>query len=130
MENATQPVCALLVEDEALLAMMLEDILNDRGVDVLKAARVPAALQLVETRRIDVAILDISIAGKLVFPVADALRQAGIPILFTSGYGDDGLPADYQEYPMLQKPYGHLQIQTALTALLASAQEKPAPLRN
>lgn len=121
MNDTSQRACVLLVEDEALLAMMLEDLLHDRDVDVVKAARIPAALELVATRHIDAAILDIRIATEEVFPVADALQQAGIPILFSSGYGDNGLPADYREYPMLQKPYGLKQIQDALDALMARA---------
>lgn len=126
MKSATQRACVLLVEDEALLAMMLEDLLNDRGVDVLKAARVPTALELVATRHIDAAILDIRIADQDVFPVADALCKAGIPILFSSGYGENGVPADYRQYPVLQKPYGHKQIHDALDALMERAAEAGA----
>ncbi|MFD0740299.1 response regulator [Lysobacter koreensis] len=108
----------LIVEDEACLAMMLEDLLRDAGNEVLKAARVHTALELVESQRFDAAILDINIAGKPVFPVADALRQRDVPLMFTSGYGYKGLPDEYSAHPILQKPYGLEQLQQALLALL------------
>ncbi len=95
----------LIVEDEMHLAMMLEDVLGHAGYRVLKAARLPAALQLADRERIDAAILDINLAGMPVFPLADALRERGIPFLFASGYGAAGLPADYCGHPILQKPF-------------------------
>ncbi|HVR82452.1 MAG TPA: response regulator, partial [Luteimonas sp.] len=95
----------LIVEDEMILAIMLEDALQDAGYRVLKAGRLPKALALATSERIDAAILDINLAGKEVFPVADELRRRGIALMFTSGYGEDGLPAAYRDAPMLQKPY-------------------------
>lgn len=110
--------CVLIVEDEMCLAMMLEDLLMDAGYRVLKAARVHSALELVDTERLDAAILDINLAGKSVFPVADALTQRGVPLIFTSGYGYKGLPAEYSQHKMLQKPYGLEQLHDALTGVL------------
>ena len=115
--TATQR-CVLIVEDEMCLAMMLEDILTDAGHKVLKAARLPAALALAESEAIDGAILDINLAGVQVFPVADMLARRRIPYLFASAYGDAGLPDDYRQQPVLQKPYGHEQLQQALAELL------------
>ncbi len=117
-EAAPTAPCILIVEDEMQLAMMLEDILTDAGCRVLKAARVPAALALAETEAIDAAILDINLAGKQAFPVADVLHRRGIPFIFASGYGDDGLVAPYLGWGMLQKPYGMKQLQQALMSLL------------
>ena len=115
--QASNP-CVLIVEDEMCLAMMLEDILMDAGYDVRKAARLPAALQLVQNEPFDVAILDINLAGKEVCPVADALSHLGVPFLFTSGYGHNGVPAEYRQRPMLQKPYNVEYLQQTLSALL------------
>lgn len=101
----------LMVEDEMNLAMMLEDFLDEAGFHVLKAGHLPRALELVarvsadDRTRIDVAILDINLAGVKVFPLADVLRELGIPFMFTSGYGAEGLPAEYQDCAVLQKPY-------------------------
>lgn len=119
MSDATRKRCILIVEDEMFLALILEDLLEEAGFCVLKAARLPAALAFAESAGIDAAILDINLAGTQVFPAADALRRRGIPFLFTSGYGEEGLPPDYQHWPMMQKPYGVASLQQALAALLA-----------
>ena len=118
MNTAAPTRCVLVVEDEMCLAMMLEDLLVDAGYRVFKAARVRSALELVETERLNAAILDINLAGKPVFPVADALTQRGVPLMFTSGYGHQGLPPEYSGHTMLQKPYGLEQLHEALAALL------------
>ena len=92
MSATEAPRSLLLVEDEMLLAMLIEHVLCDNGYRVLKAARLPAALRLVDTEHFDAALLDINLAGTEVFPLAEVLRARGIPFLFTSGYGDHGLP--------------------------------------
>ncbi len=105
MNEDSTPRCVLIAEDEMLLAMMLEDILQDAGFRVLKAARLPAALELAASESIDAAILDVNLAGKEVFPLAAELDRRGIPFLFASGYGENGLPPEYHGATMLQKPY-------------------------
>ena len=117
--------CVLIVEDEMQLAMMLEDLLHASGYRVLKAARLPAALELAESEVIDAAILDINLAGTKAFPAADVLQRRGIPFMFASGYGEDGLSEQYQGWSMLQKPYGMKQLQQALVSLLG---DSAAPL--
>ena len=118
IDTARAVPCVLIVEDEMQLAMMLEDILSDAGCRVIKAARLPAALALAGSEAIDAAILDINLAGTKAFPVADVLHRRGIPFMFASGYGDDGLVAPYIGWEMLQKPYGMKQLQQALESLL------------
>lgn len=97
--------CVLLVEDEIMIAMMLEDHLEHAGYRVLCAATVGAALKLAREASIDVAVLDVNLSGEPSFPVADALRERGIGFIFASGYGIDGLPPQYRGDPILQKPY-------------------------
>ena len=118
MKNTTPQRCVLIVEDEMCLAMLLQDLLEDAGYRVLKAARLPAAVALAESGEIDAAMLDINLGGTEVFPAAQALRKRGIPFLFTSGYGCKGLPPEYRHSPMLQKPYDAALLQQALDALL------------
>ena len=114
----------LMVEDEMNLAMMLEDILDDAGYSVLKAARLPKALELVTQfysdgeNRIDAAILDINLAGVQVFPLADVLLSRGVPFVFTSGYGRDGIPDDYRGSAVLQKPYSSESLLSMLQAMI------------
>jgi DNA-binding response OmpR family regulator len=116
----------LLVEDEMCLAMMLQDLLEDAGYEVLKAARVPAALSLAEDEVLDAAILDVNVAGKEVFPVAHQLRERGVPFMFASGYGERGLPGEFREYPVLQKPYDPAALGTMLRNVLAMPDTRPS----
>jgi DNA-binding response OmpR family regulator len=115
--------CVLLVEDEMCLAMMLQDLLEDAGYRVLKAARVPGALALAAAEPIDAAILDVNLAGKEVFPVAEELRRRGVPFMFASGYGERGLPGQFQGSPVLQKPYDPVALEAMLNDVLAEGRE-------
>jgi DNA-binding response OmpR family regulator len=123
--NASHP-CVLLVEDEMCLAMMLQDILEDAGYRVVKAARVPGALALAEAEAIDAAILDVNLAGKEVFPVADELRRRGVPFMFASGYGERGLPGEFSDCPVLQKPYDPVALEQMLENVLAAPGMRPS----
>lgn len=118
MNGKTHP-CVLLVEDEACLAMMLQDLLEDAGYRVIKAARIPAALALAEGEDINAAILDVNVAGREVFPVADQLRRRGVPFMFASGYGERGVPGEFRDYPVLQKPYDPVALGSMLENVLA-----------
>jgi DNA-binding response OmpR family regulator len=111
--------CVLLVEDEMCLAMMLQDLLEDAGYRVIKAARVAGAMKLAEDESIDAAILDVNLAGKEVFPVADELRRRGVPFMFASGYGERGLPGAFRDTPILQKPYDPAALEAMLSSVLA-----------
>jgi CheY-like chemotaxis protein len=95
----------LVVEDQMVLAMMLEDMLTDLGYRVVKAARVAKAVELAATAAIDGAILDMNVAGEPVYPVAQELHDRGIPFLFATGYGPEGLRPDYRGWPILAKPF-------------------------
>ena len=114
------PPCVLLVEDEMCLAMMLQDLLEDSGYRVIKASRVPAALHMAGDAVIDAAILDVNVAGTEVFPVADELRRRGVPFMFASGYGERGLPGEFRDCPILQKPYDPAALGTMLRNVLAT----------
>lgn len=96
-----------VVEDEALVAINLEDMLADLGCsDVVVAMRIEQALAAVDKGlAADVALLDVNIAGKPVFPVAERLVKDGVPVVFATGYGRAGLPEEWQARPVLQKPY-------------------------
>ena len=118
MSDESNKPCVLLAEDEMMVAMMLEDRLEHFGYRVLKAARLARCLELAESAQIDLAILDINLAGEVSFPVAAVLRRRGIPFVFSSGYGDDGLPEDWRGEKVLQKPYDTKQLVAVLTDLL------------
>lgn len=97
----------LLVEDEALVAAMLEDMLADFGCILAgAAATLGEALATIESAtEIDAAILDVNLGGEKVFPVADILVSRGVPIVFSTAYGTAGLPERYPRARILQKPY-------------------------
>ena len=97
----------LVVEDELLLALMLEDVLADFGCVVTGPAETVAkALSLIAgTADIDAAILDVHIGGEMVFPVADALRDRQVPFVFSTGFGPADLATRYPDSPLLAKPY-------------------------
>jgi CheY-like chemotaxis protein len=110
----------LIVEDEAIIAFLLEDMLVELGCrDVRLAADVEEALDAIAERQPDVAVLDVNLAGVEVFPVADKLKAGGIPFVFTTGYGRDGLPAHWADTPVVQKPFRAVVLAAALTAVVA-----------
>lgn len=119
METPTQMkrLRVLLVEDEGLVAMMLEDLLEDLGCEVAGSlASVGAALAWIEAGgSADVALLDVNLSGEPVFPVADALKARGVPYAFATGY-DEGHDPRFKDAPLLGKPIR----QERLEALLRS----------
>lgn len=109
----------LVVEDEAMVAMMIEDILVDLGCVVVgPVAGVSAALQLLEAEPVDAAVLDVNLSGEKVFPVADRLAAGGVPFLFSTGYGRAGLEGRHLDRPVLQKPYEPGGLGTILSAVV------------
>jgi len=95
----------LVVEDEALIAVMVEDMLMDMGSDVVgPAATIEAALALARAEAIDAAILDVNVRGERIDPVADALMARGVPVLFATGYGEVKL-ASGATATVIDKPY-------------------------
>jgi CheY-like chemotaxis protein len=109
----------LVVEDEALIAMLAEEMLAEIGcVHHATAPTLGTALPLVEAGGFDVALLDVNVARERVFPVADALAARSIPFAFASGYGEDGLPEAYAAWPLIGKPYSVQDLERALTRAL------------
>ena len=110
----------LLVEDEALIALDTADALEEAGYDVIGPAdRVPSALALLETETPDIAVLDVNLAGILVWPVAEQLLARGIPFLLLSGFGNSiEAPASLRGVPRLAKPFMPRQLLAALRDML------------
>jgi CheY-like chemotaxis protein len=105
----------LVVEDEALVALQLEDMLHELGCAIVgPASRVGQALDLLGGQEVDAAVLDLNVAGELVYPVADALASRGLPYIFATGYGAAGLTEPYRSHPVLQKPFLQNQLREAM----------------
>jgi len=96
----------LVVEDELMIRMLLEDMLGELGYTVAaEAARIDEALQAAKNADFDIAILDVNLNGEPISPVADALVARGMPFVFATGYGEQGLPETYRGRPTLKKPF-------------------------
>lgn len=96
----------LVVEDEIMVALLLEDMIADLGYRVVgPVGRLAKALDVASREAIDVAILDVNVDGKEVYPVADALAARHIPFAFITGYGREGLREPYRGSPTLAKPF-------------------------
>jgi len=108
----------LAVEDEMLVAMMLEDILEDAGCNVIVAGHLDQALILAQERDLDAAILDENLHGTRSYPVADALIARAIPFIFATGYGETNLRELYPGRTVIAKPYRDHDVIAALTALI------------
>jgi CheY-like chemotaxis protein len=99
----------LVVEDEAVVSMLLEDMLEELGARVVgPAARLDRAFGLLDdgSTRIDAAVLDVNLGdGADTFALADAMRARGIPFIFTTGYNASVLPERLRGCGLLRKPY-------------------------
>jgi CheY-like chemotaxis protein len=112
----------LVVEDEMMIAMLVEDMLAEFGCAVVGPAHaLDTALDLVRTELgLDAALLDVNLGGQPVFAVADALRAKGVPAIFSTGYGDAALRDVDRGSQVLQKPFRAGDLAKALSAALGN----------
>ncbi|MBM6574855.1 response regulator [Microvirga sp. SRT01] len=115
----TAPKHILIVEDEPLIAMMLEDFLEVLDQSVAGSVdSVATALGRIDGGGIDAAILDVNLrGGEKITPVAEALDAAGIPFVFATGGSDDSVDQRFRDRPVLQKPFTMDGVAKALAAL-------------
>ncbi len=119
----------LLVEDEAMVAMMVEDMLSELGCVVVDVAgTVSRGLALVDDGdlKLDGAVLDVNLGGEMVYPVAEALVARGVPFIFSTGYSTAGIRANYSNVPILPKPY-EMQVLEEQLVLVLRPVPKSAP---
>jgi len=115
------PRSILIVEDEPLIAMMLEDFIQSLGHEVSgNCDSVGAALKQVELGNFDLAILDINLKGESVWPVASALRAKDIPFVLATGGHVDPPPTEFASVPTIEKPYTIDRVTPIIEAVLAS----------
>lgn len=110
----------LVVDDEMLVAMMLEDMLDDLGYEVVgPAATLKQAMELAERETLDCAILDLNLGqGVVSTPVADLLRQRGVPFLLATGYGANAQTEQMGHAGLLGKPFSTNDVEVALKSTL------------
>jgi DNA-binding response OmpR family regulator len=110
----------LVVEDEAVVSLMIEDLLAAAGATVVGAtADAAAALALIEGESIDCAILDYKLPDGTSLPVADELMSCGVPFLFASGYDSAALDPRYADVPRLEKVYTPEELLQAIVDILS-----------
>jgi len=110
----------LVVEDEMMVSMLIEDMLTDLGCMVVgPASRLDEAIDLARASDIDCAVLDVNLGGQPIFPLADLLRERGLPFAFATGYGDAGLRDVDRGAPVLQKPFREGDLARVLSELRA-----------
>ena len=107
----------LVVEDEAMVAALLEDILLSMGCGGVEiASRLEPGMEAATHGTFGFAVLDVNLDGVKSFPIAERLQSRGIPFIFASGYGNSAMEGTYGDVPTLQKPFRLADF----TALMAS----------
>ena len=118
----------LIVEDEPMIAMLVEDFLAELGWNVAGlAGSLDTALAMARDADIDAAILDVNLKGKDSFAVADILAGRNIPFVFASGYGASGISDRFRGVPVLTKPFPRDELNNALSRALAETGNFPGP---
>jgi CheY-like chemotaxis protein len=116
----------LIVEDELMVAMLVEDMLEDLGCAVAAvAANLKSGMEAAAEETFDLAVLDVNLNGEKSFPIADALLGRGIPFVFGSGYGLSGVREVYPDVPVIAKPFLQSTLADALDQAQRQAARKP-----
>jgi CheY-like chemotaxis protein len=114
----------LLVEDETFVSLLLEDMLEELGCAIAGIAQTVArGVALAREATIELAVLDVNVAGEKVTPVAEILRERGVPFVFSTGYGAAGLPPEWRSHHVVAKPFAIDDLARALRE--ASAARTP-----
>lgn len=110
----------LVVEDDTLIAMMVEDYLDDLGARVVgPALTTQQALKLIDEHPVDAAILDVNLGAERSDSVAHRLRNRGIPFVFATGYGTHAVEG-LGESEVIAKPYRQEHLASALQRALCA----------
>lgn len=111
----------LLVEDESLVALMVEDVFTGAGCHVLLAMRLREGVEIAKAATLDFAVLDVNLGdGNNSYPIASELKRRGIPFMFVTGYGVAGLSAEFRDEAVIQKPYDPAELLRRAAGLVGS----------
>jgi DNA-binding response OmpR family regulator len=109
----------LVVDDEALIAMMLGDLLSEYGHETVGPAHSESqALELIASTDVDAAILDVTLGDHDCFTIARALQRQGVPFAFATGHGTHAVPDDFRDCVTVSKPFDFDAIRTLVTDLI------------
>jgi len=112
-----------LVEDESLVALMIEAMIEELGASVIGTeSKIEESLAFVARRHseIDVAVLDLNLGGARSYDIAQALADNGIPLVFSTGYSDDAILPEWRGRPLLGKPFQLAELENALKGAIAA----------
>jgi DNA-binding response OmpR family regulator len=110
----------LLVEDDAMLSLMLENALETLGCTIYTATTVAEGARLAATVDAQIGLLDVNVAGQPVYPVAEMLRQRGIPFVFVTAYVRSSVAEEYGSVPCLHKPFHLAELEHLLRKTAAA----------
>lgn len=121
----------LVVEDDALVALNLQEFVEGLGCTVIgPTGRLAEALAVLETAEIDGAMLDINLHGEMVYPLAERLAERQIPMLFCSGYAfTQAVPPQFAHYPQVAKPCVEQTLRTAMVETFGVLTAPPVEAR-
>lgn len=122
MTDVLQGVKVLIVEDEYLVASLIEDMLLFAGCVVCgPVPRLAQALDAAHSEACDVAVLDINLAGQWSYPVAEALSRRNVPFVFVTGYGSNAMPAEFADRPRIHKPFKMNELLAVLSSMVSGS---------
>ena len=109
----------VIIEDEGMVAMLIEDMLADLGHEVVATVgQMERAAQLISETSADIVILDVNLNGEQTYVLASALASRGIPFIFSTGYGSAGLKEEWRSRPALQKPFQTRDLERVMRQVL------------
>lgn len=118
------PKRILVVEDSALVVMLIEDIIADLGWTMIgPASRLSQAMELAKSEVFDGALLDLNLNDEMTWGVADLLHERGVPFAFSTGYdGSTVLPERFARQKMISKPFTPVELERELKRLVETPQ--------
>lgn len=111
----------LLVEDEMMLAMLMEDWLETLDCEVTATGRLQKALDHARDEAFDGALLDVNLAGEECYPLAESLDEQHVPFILMTGYTPDMLRADFAGRPMVSKPFQLEAVEQLMSEVFVAA---------
>jgi CheY-like chemotaxis protein len=112
----------LVVEDDALIRLMIVSSLEDlRCTVVATAFKLNDAVQKATHLNFDVGLLDINVAGTMIYPVGEILLARHIPFVFATAYDAEVIPANFHCVPLLTKPFDEEQLRDQLCLAMRGA---------
>jgi CheY-like chemotaxis protein len=122
MTQAPRKPRVLVIEDEDLVAMLIETLILEMGFEhAATAADLEEALNAASGDQFDIAVLNLNLDGRPTYPVADVLGSRGIPFIFATGYGTPAIDARFAGVPAVQKPFRKGELEAAMTQALGGS---------